>query len=216
MNESTKLYMPLSVLAVALLTATYCLAYKMTDFIGLKISTGIFIFPLIYSITDIVSQVYGAKKAKEMIYTIIPAALIFSTLVSWMSYFPGEYSAEYITVLGSLWQFNLGIMIGLFFGSRVNIFIVSNSKLANNPRVKFWLRTLIATGIGEAVMTLASLSIEFVQHLSLSGILKQTIIIYSISLIYAVLMSFVITPITNFVKAVEIGTIKNFVRLRGL
>ncbi|APS59017.1 hypothetical protein AVI52_17395 (plasmid) [Piscirickettsia salmonis] len=133
-----------------------------------------------------------------------------------MSYFPGEQSAEYIAVLGSLWQFNLGIMIGLFFGSRVNIFIVSNSKLANNPRVKFWLRTLIATGIGEAVMTLASLSIEFLQHLNLSGILQQTIIIYSISLIYAVLMSFVITPITNFVKAVEIGTIKNFVRLRGL
>ncbi|QNR82347.1 VUT family protein [Piscirickettsia salmonis] len=216
MSESTKLYMPLSVLAVALLTATYCLAYKMTDFVGLKISTGIFIFPLIYSITDIVSQVYGARKAKEMVYTTILAALIFSTLVSWMSYFPGEQSAEYIAVLGSLWQFNLGIMIGLFFGSRVNIFIVSNSKLANNPRVKFWLRTLIATGIGEAVMTLASLSIEFLQHLNLSGILQQTIIIYSISLIYAVLMSFVITPITNFVKAVEIGTIKNFVRLRGL
>ena len=76
MSQHFKLTIISSIFIAGLLAANL-LGSKITTLFGVAVSVGIFAYPLTFMMTDAVAEVYGKKKAKQLVW----AALIAQVLV---------------------------------------------------------------------------------------------------------------------------------------
>ncbi len=81
MTQHFKLTIISAIFIAGLLTANL-LGSKVTVLFGVAVSVGIFAYPLTFMMTDAVAEVYGKKKAKQLVW----AALIAQVLVLILTY----------------------------------------------------------------------------------------------------------------------------------
>ena len=129
--------------------------------IRLSFDAGTVLFPISYIIGDVLTEVYGFKRSRRIIW-IGFGALIFSALVfRLVQILPGEATWQtqvgqenYNQILGSM---SSGAIIaaslaGYFAGSFSNAILMSLMKILTKGRL-LWSRTISSTIVGEAVDT---------------------------------------------------------------
>lgn len=129
--------------------------------IQLSFDAGTILFPISYIFGDVLTEVYGYKRSRRIIWLGF-GALIFSALVfRLVQILPGEAVWEadvgqqtYNLILGSM--SNGGIVIaslaGFFAGSFSNAIIMALMKLLTKGK-HLWMRTIGSTIIGEGMDT---------------------------------------------------------------
>ncbi len=129
--------------------------------IRLSFDAGTILFPISYIFGDVITEVYGFKRSRRIIW-IGFGALIFSALVFWLvQILPGEVvwqanvgQETYNKILGSM--SNGGIvaasLIGFFAGSFSNAILMAVLKLLTKGKY-LWTRTIGSTIIGEGADT---------------------------------------------------------------
>ena len=131
----------------------------------LAFDAGTILFPVSYIFGDILTEVYGYKRSRKVIWTGF-AALILSSLVFWLiNLMPGEFTwqqyagdAAYRAILGgmSTGGIVLASLAGYLSGEFTNSVILAKMKLVTSGRY-LWLRTIGSTLFGQLVDTLAFL-----------------------------------------------------------
>ena len=129
--------------------------------IRLSFDAGTVLFPISYIIGDVLTEVYGFKRSRRIIW-IGFGALIFSALVfRLVQVLPGEVTWQaqvgqenYNQILGSM---SSGAIIaaslaGYFAGSFSNAILMSLMKILTKGKL-LWSRTISSTIVGEAVDT---------------------------------------------------------------
>lgn len=117
---------------------------------------GFFLFPLAYVIGDVMSEIYGFKRARRAIITAFVAAL-FASLCFWiMIKLPGadfyENQAALETVLGPVPLIVGGSLLGFLVGQTLNAWVMVVMKKATSG--KFLVGRLVgSTLIGELADT---------------------------------------------------------------
>lgn len=124
---------------------------------------GTILFPLSYIFGDILTEVYGYKRSRRVIWTGF-LCLVLSAGVFWgLQMLPGEATwqgyagdAAYAAILGgmSTGGIVLGSLAGFWGGEFSNSFVLAKLKVHTDGR-HLWLRTIVSTLIGELVDTLA-------------------------------------------------------------
>lgn len=129
--------------------------------IHLSFDAGTILFPISYIFGDVITEVYGFKRSRRIIW-IGFGALIFSAVVFWLvQILPGEAvwqanvgQEAYNKVLGSM--SNGGIVVasltGFFAGSFSNAILMAVLKLLTKGKY-LWTRTIGSTIIGEGADT---------------------------------------------------------------
>ena len=131
--------------------------------IPLAFDAGTILFPISYIFGDILTEVYGYKRSRKVIWTGF-AVLILSSLVFWLiSMLPGESTwqqyagdAAYIAILGGMSSGGivLASLAGYLTGEFTNSVILAKMKVITSGRF-LWLRTIGSTLFGQFVDTLA-------------------------------------------------------------
>jgi uncharacterized integral membrane protein (TIGR00697 family) len=129
--------------------------------IPLSFDAGTLLFPISYVIGDVMTEVYGFKRARRIIW-IGFGALVFSALAfKLVQVLPGEatWSASvgqesYDKVLGSISSGSivLASLAGYLAGSFSNAILMSALKVVTKGKL-LWTRTISSTIVGEAVDT---------------------------------------------------------------
>jgi len=135
--------------------------------IRLAFDGGTLLFPLAYVLGDILTEVYGFKAAKRVIWTGF-AVLAFSSLVFFvLKILPGESSweaetgsAAYNAVLGGMSSGGLVLasLAGYLVGELSNSAILSKIKAMMNSRW-LWFRAVVSSLVGELLDSLIFVSI---------------------------------------------------------
>ena len=135
--------------------------------IRLAFDGGTLLFPLAYVLGDILTEVYGFKAARRVIYTGF-AVLAFSSLVFLaLSLLPGENSweaetgsAAYNAVLGGMSSGGIVIasLAGYLAGSFSNSALMSSIKALMKGRW-LWFRAMVSSIAGELLDSLVFVSI---------------------------------------------------------
>ena len=122
---------------------------------------GTILFPVSYIFGDILTEVYGYRRARRVIWTGF-ACLALSAIIFWVvRLMPGEatwqgYAGDeaYNAILGgmSTGGIVLASLAGYWAGEFTNSFIVAKMKLLTNGRW-LWTRTIGSTLVGELVDT---------------------------------------------------------------
>ena len=180
--------------------------------IPLAFDAGTLLFPVSYIFGDILTEVYGYKRSRRVIWTGF-AALALSALVFWgVQRLPGEATwqeyagdAAYSAILGGMSSGGivLASLAAYWLGEFSNSFVLAKMKVLTNGRW-LWTRTIGSTLVGELVD-----SAVFITIASLFGIFPW-ILFATLTLtnyLFKTATEAVLTPFTyaivNFLKRIE-------------
>jgi uncharacterized integral membrane protein (TIGR00697 family) len=140
--------------------------------VRMAFDAGTLLFPVSYIFGDILTEVYGYKNSRRVIWAGF-ACLALSALIFWIvSVLPGEAQwqqyagdAAYIAILGGISSGGivLASLAGYWSGEFTNSFVLAKMKILTHGRW-LWTRTIGSTIAGELVDTLFFISIASLFH----------------------------------------------------
>ncbi|TAK74962.1 MAG: VUT family protein [Gammaproteobacteria bacterium] len=182
----------LSMLFITIMLGTYVLAYKMVAIGKFIESGGIFIFPINYAIIDIISEVYGYHQAKKLIKQAFICCLFFATIVPLIALLPAPenwpHQSGYDYIFKNVFRFFFANTIGIIIGITINGNLISKWKIILKGKY-FWLRSIGSSAIGELITSIIADILAFMGTAKFLGVLKLMLAIYSIKLLYAILLA---------------------------
>lgn len=211
MNKTQNNYEFLIMIAMLYITidlASMVFAYKIIEFGPIIGAASSLIFPLTYSIMDIIAEVYGYQIAKKIIWLGFICDIIFAILVLFISHIPSpshEQTIAYIQVLGLLIRAVFAQMLGVLSGAFINIYLISKWKILTNGRY-FWLRSIGSSTIGEAIMLVISATIALAGIISFS----KLFILICYAYIYKILFAIIAAPFVSIIATILKKKIENW------
>lgn len=190
---------------VCLITANL-LETKVISIFGIHITGGLLIFPISYIINDCISEVWGFRKARLIIWSGFLMnffVVMMGLLAVWL---PGasewEGDSHFNFVFGMAPRIALASFVAFLVGSFLNAYVMSKMKLASGGK-NFSARAILSTLVGETGDSLLFFPIAF-------GGEMDWVLLFELMLIQIVLKSayeVVILPITiqivKYIKRVE-------------
>ncbi len=164
MNVSHRLVIITAIFITCLITANV-IAVKLISFGPVILPAAIFIFPLSYIFGDLLTEVYGYRQARQVIWLAFICNLIFVIFV-WMgqllppaSFWEGQRSYEII--LGYTPRLLAASFLGYLVGEFANSFIMARMKVLTRGRW-LWSRTIGSTIVGQGLDTTLFITIAFI------------------------------------------------------
>jgi uncharacterized integral membrane protein (TIGR00697 family) len=167
---------------------------------------GTILFPISYIFGDILTEVYGYRKSRQVIWIGFASALLMSAVFAIVGWLPSgsgwENQEAYQKILGTTPRIVTGSLIAYFAGEFSNSFVLAKMKLLTKGR---WLfsRTIGSTIIGEGIDTIFFVTIAFAGTLPGSTLVAVLVSNY----VFKVGFEAVATPLTyaivRYLKRVE-------------
>ena len=188
---------------VGLLLISNIGAVKLIEFGPIITDGGVFLFPLVYIVGDVLSEVYGFKAARKAIYTGFAMAVLASFTFYLVQISPaasdwGNQSA-FESVLGFVPQIVLASISGFLVGQLLNSWVLVKIKEKTKEK-KLWLRLIGSTAVGELADTLVFCTIAFYGVITGWNFVNYVVVGY----LYKTLVEVLLLPVTyNVIKIVK-------------
>ncbi len=151
-------------LFVGVLLLSNLLASKMVQIGPAVFDGGTLLFPLSYIFGDILTEVYGYKQSRKVIWTGLVMLLLMAFNIWFIGKLPAEGTWElqgaYTAILMQMPRIIAASIIAYFAGEYANSVVLSRMKLAFGGR-HLWARTIGSTLVGQFADTLLFVSIAF-------------------------------------------------------
>ena len=197
-NKNSNLFLYIAICFVAILLISDTVAVKIIQVGPLSLTGATFIFPISYIFGDILTEVYGYKASRKIIWVGFLALILMSFFYWFVQILPAapfwNNQHAYEMILGTVPRIVLGSIAGYFFGEFSNSYVMSKMKILTSGK-HLWTRTVGSTIVGEAVDSILFVVVSFLGIIPLGGLVAMILSIYFIKVIYEVL----ITPITYLV-----------------
>lgn len=167
-KETRESYSPWFVFIVAVFTTCLItaniIAVKMIRVFGLFVSAGIVIFPLSYVFGDVLTEVYGYRQARRVIWLGFLCNLV-AVIAIWVAqvlpsapFWDGQ--AAYERVLGYTPRLLAASFVAYLAGEFTNSFVLAKMKIATKGRW-LWTRTIGSTLAGQALDSAIFVTLAF-------------------------------------------------------
>ena len=164
MQKSYKYLGSISVFFVSVLLISNVASTKIVDFGWFTFDGGTLLFPLSYIFGDILTEVYGYRNSRQVIWLGFFSALMMSVIfivVGKLPSAPGwNNQAAYDVILGLTPRIVFASLIAYACGEFSNSFILAKMKIWTHGKW-LWTRTIGSTIIGEFVDSMLFISIAF-------------------------------------------------------
>lgn len=181
-------------------------AGKIIDITGYAVSVTVLYFPIVYIISDVITEVYGYAQARRVLWltllSSVTAGLVYQIAVAIPAAPFFEAQSAYETVFGIVPRILIGGWLAVFVGDIINNYVLAKMKVRMSGK-HLWVRTITSTIFGQFGNTVVFYVV------ALSGILPTNVLVTSIlaGWILKVLVEVVLTPVTyaviKHVKRVE-------------
>lgn len=195
MEKSYRYLNIISVLFVVVFLISNIVSAKIVDLRYFVFDAGTLLFPLSYIFGDILTEVYGYRRSRQVIWLGFFSALLMSLVFIIVGKLPPAADwpnqAAYEAILGLTPRIVVASLMAYFCGAFLNSFILAKLKVWTRGRY-LWLRTIGSTVGGELVDSLLFVLIAFVGILPPSLLLTLIISNY----IFKTLVEIFFTPLT--------------------
>lgn len=191
----TGLFVTLATLFIALLITSNIIAVKIIEVGGRIVPAAIVLFPLTYIIGDILTEVYGYRFARRVIWLGFLGNFV-AVVGFWLggllpaAEFWGNDEAYHI-ILGATPRLLVASLGGYLVGEFVNSIVLSKLKLATDGRW-LWMRTIGSTVVGQGLDSIVFISVAFVGTLAFNNLTELIATQWLIKVFYETLA----TPLT--------------------
>ena len=171
-------------------------AVKLISLFGLP--AAIIIFPISYIIGDVLTEVYGYRQARRVIWLgffcnfIAVLAIWIGQMLPPASFWDGQTSYE--RILGYAPRLLLASFLAYLVGEFTNAFVLAKMKIATKGRW-LWLRTIGSTLIGQGLDSSIFMTLAFVGTIPLNVLFTAVVVQWLAKSVYEA----VVTPLTYVV-----------------
>ncbi len=178
--------------------------------IALAFDAGTLVFPISYIFGDVLTEVYGYRRSRRVIWAGFGANVLLAFFVWLAGQLPGEgewmdYAGQkaYDAILGGISGLIVASLVAYFLGEFSNSYVLAKMKVWSGGR-HLWMRTIGSTLVGQAVDTTVFMLIA-----TALGVFPPEILLSLIVTNYILKVGFeaMLTPLTyrvvNTLKAVE-------------
>jgi hypothetical protein len=149
---------------VTTLVVSNVIAVKLVEIGGRVFPAGLVIFPLAYLLGDVLTEVYGYRAARQVIWLGFACNLLAVGAIQIAIQLPaaGFYVLDeaYADVLGTTWRLFLASLAAYLVGELANAVVLARMKVATGGRF-LWTRTIGSTIVGEGLDSAIFVTLAF-------------------------------------------------------
>jgi queuosine precursor transporter len=150
---------------VTALVVSNIIAVKLVEVSGRVFPAGLVIFPLSYVLGDVLTEVYGIRDARRVIWLGFACNLLALGAIQAAIHLPAadfwtENQSAYEDILGTTWRLFLASLAAYLVGELANAYVLAYLKGATHGRF-LWVRTIGSTIIGEGLDSLIFITVAF-------------------------------------------------------
>ena len=184
-------------------------SYVNLPFIGEYIyGAGVLFFPISYFFGDILTEVYGYKRSRRVIWAGF-GAMAFASLMSFIvtslpaaRTMSAEAQSAINMMFGQTWRIVLASLLAFWLGEFANSFVLAKLKIFTKGKY-LWTRTIGSTAVGEAVDSLIFYPLAFLGTWSTEQVIGVMIGNYFIKVMWEVAATPLTYKVVAFLKRVE-------------
>ncbi len=185
MKTARKEFKFLIPLAMAFMMVALCdmvMIYRLSHIGPFTITVGVFVMPLYYLISDIITEVYGYQRARRIVWIMLLNLFIFALIITLLNLFPiapgWHHKSDFDYVLGHVLRISImGGIASTMFGVFLNNIIISKWKIIIKGRW-FALRSVMSSAIGELIQNIIGCLVLYIGVLPLHKIFQMILPIY--------------------------------------
>lgn len=204
-NYSQWFILVVAVFVTSLLTANI-ISVKLVEISGLVFPAGVVIFPVSYIFGDILTEVYGYRRARKVIWLGFLCNLLVVLAVAAAIALPpaGFWGGQeaFVQILGFTPRLLLASFAAYLVGEFANAFVLARLKMATAGRW-LWLRTISSTVIGQGLDSMIFITIAFWGTIPLAGLTSAVVTQWLIKSAYEALATPLTYLVVNALKRVE-------------
>jgi len=157
-------FVVVTALFVTCLVVSNIIAVKLSMIGGLVLPAGIVIFPLSYLLADVLTEVYGYRAARRVIWLgffcnlMAVIAIWLGGLLPAAPFWPNQ--AAYDSILGATPRLLAASFIAYLVGEFANTMVMSRLKVAMEGR-HLWLRAIGSTLVGQGLDSAVFITLAF-------------------------------------------------------
>jgi uncharacterized integral membrane protein (TIGR00697 family) len=158
-------FVVLAAFFVTALVVSNIIAVKLVEISGRVFPAGLVIFPLAYLLGDVLTEVYGFRATRRVIWlgfacNLLAVGAIQIAIALPAAGFWAENQAAYEDLLGTTWRIFAASLAAYVVGELVNAYVLARMKVATRGRW-LWSRTIGSTIVGEGLDSAIFVTIAF-------------------------------------------------------
>ncbi|MFT3742454.1 MAG: queuosine precursor transporter [Gammaproteobacteria bacterium] len=205
-EKKLKLYPVIAILFVFFFIMPKILSAKFMTIYGLVFNVGALAFSLSYIFSDILTEVYGYQRARQVLWFGIVCNMVYLLLNESVMLAPSatEWSLQKLfeSILGNQPRVVLASAISYILGDFLNCYVIAKMKLLFF-NTKIWLRLVCSTALGVSVDVTVFILIAF------TGIVPMKLMLFYIfcqvgfRILYEIIMSPISVRVCTLLKIIE-------------
>ncbi len=205
-KKQLHIYEMLAGLFVMTLIVSNIASIKVVAIGPLVFDAGTILFPLSYIVGDIVTEVYGYRKMRSLLYVGV-VSLILTMMTFWVvQILPAspDWSNQvaYESILGVVWRIVLASVTALFLGEIMNAYVMARMKVRSKGK-NLWVRMISSSVVGSAIDTVVFSTVAFLGTMPFDALAQLMITVFLIKITTEVIVSPLTIKIINIVKRRE-------------
>lgn len=208
----TRVYAYLTGIFCALIIASNILGTKTLKFEFIMLPCSILTFPILFIVNDILSEIYGFKMAKQVIYLgfilNIVVVVLYSIAIALPSNSPN--ADAFSSVLSTTPRLFIAGLMSYLLSNIINsnIMVILKEKYYN----LLFVRCITSTAVGEAIDSIIFITVAFI------GIFPPELIVTMIccQVVFKVLYEIIAYPLTRkiitFIRTLDDGELKDILK----
>ena len=200
-SRSYKYYdLVMAAFVCVLLCANLIGVRKIVEIGGFELGAGNLFFPISYLFGDVLTEVYGYKRSRRVVWAGFGALALASFMSAVIVHLPPAHDFKDQAMIewayGGTWRIAAASLVGYFCGEFMNSFVLAKLKVRTDGTL-LWVRTIGSTIVGELVDTLVFYPLAFYGVFPGDMLVKIMLASYCIKVGWEI----VATPITYRVVA---------------
>lgn len=166
-----------AIFVTCLITANIT-AVKLVDVLGVVLPAGVIIFPISYIAGDVLTEVYGFRQARRVIWLGFLCNLL-AVLAIWVGgllpaapFWDGQ--GAYERILGYVPRLLAASFLAYLVGEFANSIVLAKMKVATNGRW-LWSRTIGSTLVGQGLDSLVFILVAFLGTIPVKGLIAAIV-----------------------------------------
>ena len=171
-------FITLVALFITCLIAANITAVKLISVFGLLLPAAIVIFPVSYILGDVLTEVYGFRQARRVIWLgfacnlIVVAAIWVGLVLPAASFWDGQEA--YQRILGATPRILGASFLAYLVGEFANAFVLAKMKVATEGRW-LWARTIGSTLVGQGLDSTIFITLAFAGVIPLDALVAMIV-----------------------------------------
>lgn len=205
-KKQIRVYELLAGLFVMTLIVSNIASTKIVAVGPLVFDAGTILFPLAYIVGDIVTEVYGYRKMRSLLYVGI-TTLLLTMLTFWIvQQLPAasdwHNQAAYDATLGVVWRIVFASCAAIFVGELMNSYLLAYLKIKTNGK-QLWYRLVGSSAVGSLVDTALFSLLAFAGTMSGDAMLSLIATVFGIKMATEIILSPLTMKVIDRVKRHE-------------